>query len=245
MKQQRWHFWKIGDAGKSIVIVASPLILGRTYFPLAKKLAKNYRITIVELLGSGESSRLTTPISFEEHSLHLAQILEGLSLQGAIVIGHSNSGAPVIELAASRPDLIDGIVLADTIGIPPHRRSFFKTAANRALDSLLEPRLTIYGPLHLLKNAIAHTRNFFEQIKISSKLDLTSRLKDVQVPVLIAWGKLDHTLPRHCARSFASLLRHASLYFSKMGSHDWLIERSGEFSSLFSNWEKSIVSSEN
>ena len=245
---QRWHYLELGDhevARKQVVIIASPLIVGRTYLPLAEKLSRDYLVKVIELLGSGDSSQLLRPISFEEHARHLELLFERLQLSGSIVVGHSNSGAPVIELAASRPDLVGGVVLADTIGIPPHNKSLMKTFANRAFDSLLEPKVTVSGSLHLLKNAIVHTRNFFEQIRVSVKTDLVTRIAEVRAPVLIAWGKRDHTLPKSCAQVFASLLRQSFLYFSKQGSHDWLIERPGEFSSLLTTWEKSLVSSKN
>ncbi|MFY0526083.1 alpha/beta fold hydrolase [Archangium gephyra] len=50
----------------------------------------------------------------------------------------------------------------------------------------------------------------------------------VRMPVLLAWGRRDHTMPLSCAERLRERLPHARVYVGA-GSHDWLITDSREF----------------
>jgi pimeloyl-ACP methyl ester carboxylesterase len=99
----------------------------------------------------------------------------------------------------------------------------------RALDGILEPGLSLTGWHHLVYNALAHTRNFFGQIRASIVRDLRAYAPRVTVPTLVAWGARDHTIPPHSAEVLRALLANPRAYTSPTGSHDWIITNPAEF----------------
>ena len=79
---------------------------------------------------------------------------------------------------------------------------------------------------------------FWHQIKVSSKLDLTSEAAQIQVPTLLAWGRYDFTCPLAAGRRYAKLICNAKLHVSS-ASHNWLIMRPDELRSVLSKFVRS------
>ncbi|MEU8761413.1 alpha/beta fold hydrolase [Streptomyces sp. NPDC048659] len=82
-------------------IAAHPALAGR-------------RSLLVDLLGFGLSDR---PAAFdyrmESQAAAVARILDHEGLSGVELVGHSMGGAVAVHLAASRPDLVDRLVVAE------------------------------------------------------------------------------------------------------------------------------------
>jgi len=75
----------------------------------------SYRALLVDLLGSGFSDRPDLfPYTLEAHAAVVARLLDHLSLRGCHVVGHSFGGSVAIVLAASRPDLVADLVVAES-----------------------------------------------------------------------------------------------------------------------------------
>jgi len=72
------------------------------------------RALLVDLLGFGYRDRPPDfPYSMEAHAGSVAALLDHLGLAGCALIGHSMGGTIAITLAASRPDLVACLVVAE------------------------------------------------------------------------------------------------------------------------------------
>ena len=73
-----------------------------------------YRALLIDMLGYGFSDR---PAAFSHtlaaHAEIIARLLDHLGLTQCHVIGHSMDGSIAIALAAARPDLVSGLVVAE------------------------------------------------------------------------------------------------------------------------------------
>src|SRR5689334_24064791 len=81
-----------GD-GPDFVLLASPLVRARTYSPVMRRLARHFRVTVVELPGSGRASPLERPWSVPEYAAWTADLLPRLTASPPWLMGHSDSGA--------------------------------------------------------------------------------------------------------------------------------------------------------
>jgi pimeloyl-ACP methyl ester carboxylesterase len=73
-----------------------------------------YRAVLVDLIGFGFSDRPAAfPHTFAAHAAVVARLLDHLRLRDCHVIGHSMGGSIAIALAAARPDLVSGLVVAE------------------------------------------------------------------------------------------------------------------------------------
>jgi pimeloyl-ACP methyl ester carboxylesterase len=211
-----------------VVLIPSMLVLARSYRPLVTLLAEHSRVLTIELPGSGRGSQLERPWTFEDYAHWLGRCLPMLGLQRPTVIGHSDSGAVALGLAAFYPELVGRVVLADSVGV--ERQPLLNVLGGRAVDAALEWQLTASGLHHPVYNLVRHWRNFVNLVAASAAATLPDYIQRVRVPALIAWGGKDHTMPARFAAQLQAALPRASVWRSSRGSHDWLIVQAGLFS---------------
>lgn len=74
---------------------------------------KKYRVVTVDLPGFGNSGRNRKTWTVEDYSKDISAVLTALDLKNVIIIGHSMSGAIVVETAINNPTRISGVVGVD------------------------------------------------------------------------------------------------------------------------------------
>ena len=223
--------------GPPLVLLATMLVRSRPYAPVIRRLARHFHVYAVDMPGCGRASRLRETWGFERYAAWADRLLDQLRLEQVTLVGHSNSAGTELVMGALYPDRLARIVLADTVGGDASPSSF-RVLLGRALDAFLEPWLSLTGWHHLFYNALLHTRSFFGQVRLSIETDLRPYAPRVTLPVLLAWGARDHTMPLRCAHALESLLPNASLHVAPTGSHDWIITHAAEFGAVVDEWAK-------
>lgn len=117
--------------------------------PVAHRLPADYRLVAPDLRGRGGSNHLPPPYGVRRHAEDCAALLDHLGGEPVVVLGESLGGFVAVMLAASRPELVERLVLADG-GLP--------TPVPDGLDpdALLE---AVVGP------AIARLGQVFESVE--------------------------------------------------------------------------------
>jgi len=223
--------WCATGAGPTAVLLATPFLLARSYRGTAELLARRFHVITLQMPGSGCGSTLAEPWTIADYARWVAGALDVLAVRPAVLIGHSHSGAVALQLAAAYPAAVDRLVLADTVG-GEERRSGMQVLLGRALDALLELRLTLGAWHHLGYNVMAHWRNFWGQVAQAVRTDVRTLARQVQAPTLLAWGARDHTMPLGGAAGLYRRLPRPSLYVSPSGSHDWIVDHAEEFAAV-------------
>ncbi|MGW1712594.1 alpha/beta fold hydrolase [Streptomyces sp. NPDC002156] len=73
-----------------------------------------HRAVIVDLLGHGYSDRPADfPYTLHDHARTVADVLDHLGIQQAVLVGHSMGGAIAIVLASERGDLFSHVIAAE------------------------------------------------------------------------------------------------------------------------------------
>jgi pimeloyl-ACP methyl ester carboxylesterase len=78
-------------------------------------LDRDHRVIAIDLLGHGGSEKPTSGYAIENQADLVAQALSRLGVSGAEVVGHSLGGPVTIALAEQSPQLVDRMVLIDSI----------------------------------------------------------------------------------------------------------------------------------
>lgn len=101
------------------------------WYPNAAGLARRHRIFAVDFIGSAGKGRQTRAIlTRADCSDWLADVIEGLGLEHAALVGSSQGGWLALNLALLRPDRVDAVALlapaASIVPIRPLMRLFIK-----------------------------------------------------------------------------------------------------------------------
>ena len=95
------HGWQCSSTGELLPAAVQPPLQGR-------------RSLLVDFLGHGYSDKpLDFKYGLEEHARTVAALLESTGLRECGLVGHSMGGAIGILVAATRPDLVSLLVMAE------------------------------------------------------------------------------------------------------------------------------------
>jgi pimeloyl-ACP methyl ester carboxylesterase len=86
----------------------------RWWDAVVPSLARDHHVVRIDLLGHGGSEMPRKGYSMPDQARRVAEVLEGLRLPPAVVVGHSLGGAVATALAEDQPARVRGIVLIDT-----------------------------------------------------------------------------------------------------------------------------------
>jgi pimeloyl-ACP methyl ester carboxylesterase len=230
----------LAGSGPPLLLVASPLVLARTYRPVVRCLASSFTVVVVEPPGAGGSERLSHAWSFERYGAWLVELVRRMPLARPIVVGHSDSAPIVLAAARIAPDELRGIVLVGACGASTPR-SVARLVAARAIDAIGEPKFSLRVAPHLLRNVLRHRGIFVEHVRAAASAVCARAAEDVRVPTLLAWGDRDRTVPLAYASRLGRAIEGAKLVVGT-GSHDWLITHPRAFSAALRRFASDIAS---
>lgn len=162
--------------GPNVVILHGLGSTAQDWLPVARLLAKRYRVTLVDLPGHGMSP-MPEPFSLDRAEAALDQALQETSDQPVILVGHSLGGLVAASEALHHPERVRGLVLVETALRPQ------VTAEQRAqLDAELDRDYRGFlraSYMEMAKDSAQGERQFAE----ASKLDPA----DVKPWIHLAW----------------------------------------------------------
>jgi pimeloyl-ACP methyl ester carboxylesterase len=211
------------------VLVPSMLLMARSYAATCRQLVRlGFRVVALELPGSGRSTRSAANWSFEDYAYWLACAVEEIGLSEPTLVGHSASAGVVLTCAARHPSHVGAVVVSDATGCRWHADHLWRIVAGRLMDAIDELAFGVRSAPDALYNATHHPRDFVHQLRLARLCQLHIAQR-VHRPTLIAWGARDRTMPLRFAAELHHVISDASLYVSREGSHDWIVERAEEF----------------
>ena len=101
----------LGESGPRVVFVHGLFGQGRNWTTIAKGLAGNHRVTLVDLPNHGHSP-WTDRVDYLDMAELLAAELEHLG-EPVTLVGHSMGGKVAMQLALRRPELLRALVVVD------------------------------------------------------------------------------------------------------------------------------------
>jgi pimeloyl-ACP methyl ester carboxylesterase len=113
LESVRIHYAEAGDAAPALVIVHGATGSYASFLPLLPALAQHAHVYAIDLRGHNLSGRTPGAYQVPDYGRDVAAFLRTVVGKPAVVAGHSLGGLVTAWLAASAPDLVQGIVLED------------------------------------------------------------------------------------------------------------------------------------
>lgn len=238
----RFSLHRTGDDGPAVLMLHPLALAGSVWDPMAHHLSGDHRVVAPDARGHGDSGWDGADFTVEDLAADAATIIETLGAGPAHVIGLSMGGSTALVLAATRPDLVDRLVLADTTACYGAGR--VETWAERAGNAAEVPRerqldfqrdrwfaeefrerrpdeVERVAKIFLATDSRAHAA----ACRALGALDATALLPRIEAPTLVLVGDEDYATPPEMARTIADGIPGARLHVLRSTRHLSLIER--------------------
>jgi 3-oxoadipate enol-lactonase len=211
---------------------------------LANQLALDHRVICYDQRGHGASDCPPGPYSIADLADDAARVIDhAVGAAGPVVfIGLSLGGMVGQQLALTRPELLRGLVLANTTsGFTPAARAVWdeRIAAIEAggLEAIVDATLQRwfhegYRAVHAAKVARWRRRivtqnpaGYLACCAAIRALDLTEQLNRIRTPTLVLAGELDMGTPPAMSEVIAHHIPAAQLFTLKRASHLSVLEQ--------------------
>jgi 3-oxoadipate enol-lactonase len=248
-----WH--EVTGAGSPVLLIHEGIADSRMWDPQWATFPRVHRTVRCDLRGFGRTAIASGSFS---HARDVIELLEGLALGPASLVGASLGGRIALEIALARPDLVDRLVLVDA-GLPGHswspvvRRYFDEEDAaleegeiDRAVEATL--RMWVDGPNRAPDQVAPQVRQLvgtMQRLGYELQLpvwetadegllvpDVADRLDEVRAPTLVLVGSEDVADMHTIAERLATEITGARRAEVSGAAHVPSLERPGEFDAL-------------
>lgn len=179
--------------------------------PLGDKLEKNYRITILDLPGFGESAEPKEVLNIYDYADILDDFLSQLKISNPIVMGHSFGGRISI-VYASKHD-VKKLVLFGSPCIRKERKISFKVKMLKKLKKVPGlNKLEGFAKKHIGSRDYKAASDMMRKILVNTvNQDLSNEARCIKAPTLLIWGDLDDEAPIDEAKELEQIIPDAGL----------------------------------
>ncbi|MEQ9608942.1 MAG: 3-oxoadipate enol-lactonase [Kiloniellaceae bacterium] len=216
------HVQDIGPAHRPALVFSNSLGTDfRIWDDVVARLAETFRIVLYDKRGHGLSELGDPPYSLDDHVGDLAALLDDLAIADAVICGLSVGGLIAQGLYMARPDLVAGLVLADTahkIGTAEmwaQRMAAIEDGGIASIaDAILERWFTEAfresDPIALTGWHAMLTRTpkagYLGTCAALRDSDLTEQTREIAVPALCLVGAEDGATPPALVKQLADLI---------------------------------------
>ena len=230
--------YEVAGEGKPVVLVHGWLTNLDTMKPLQNHLSKNFKVYNLDVIGFGKSDLPKQPLSTEDFSNFLNDFLDALNIENPILIGHSNGGRMIINLAGRNLRKVNKIVLIDSAGIVPKRKPkyYAKVYTFKAVKNFTKifPNTEMFRNLRermLGKFGSSDYKNSPEVLRKTMSIivneDQKKLMPNIKVPTLIIWGENDTATPLEDGKTMEKLIPDSGLVVYKGRTHFSYLEELG------------------
>ena len=222
-------------------------------------LAQKFRVYAIDFWGFGYSTRKMMDWNYELYLQQLQNFIDNLGIQRASLIGHC-MGAGVSQLFCTHHrERVNKLVLVSPAGLPNPSPLIDEAAVQRCLRQLMTNQgksrrllldtMFIYQDSSLSDEYFAELTRFHEiagtnEVLISNLKNnffdgLSTEIKhlgEMDVPILIVWGRHDKAVTPGMEQKMNSMLRSSQLEIFEESAHCANYEQPDKFNSLVMNF---------
>lgn len=114
------HYQQTGS-GQDLILIHGLFGSLENLNMVAKPLSQDFRVTSVDVRNHGLSPH-KVGMSYPELALDVLELMDELSIEAAVVLGHSMGGKIAMQLALDNPERVKKLIVADIspVSYPPH-----------------------------------------------------------------------------------------------------------------------------
>ena len=219
---------------------------------------KKGKLVLADWRGCGLSKGLKTEddVDFNVFADDYLHLIEALNLTNICVIGHSTGGLIGMLAILKQPEKFSNLILLDSIGplgietpIPLDQllghfeaMSLNEEVSNATIAATIQNVDTTTDHFKALAKATFNVdRAVWKGVPrtLCTKIDITEKMKDLKLPVLILHGENDMVLPKEGSEKMHAMLPKSELHILKNQGHSLNVENPKLFVNLVEDfWSK-------
>jgi 3-oxoadipate enol-lactonase len=240
--------YHVRGAGRLVMFLHPIGTRAEFWNPVVERMADRCRCVTVDFRGHGDSDVPARRFSIEDLADDAIELLRLERAAGAVVVGCSLGGMVAQGIALKAPELLAGLVLADTtyMQTPESRKAVEQRAADslKGMPAMLESTLTRWFPAPFLalnppEAEACRTWLLDDDPVVFSwgweairDLDYGERIAQIKLPALVLRGSLDASSQRPVMQAMAKLLPRGRYVEIDGAGHVAPLERPDIFTSL-------------
>lgn len=242
-------YFTVKGEGIPIVFIHPPTLTSVNFEYQLENLSQYFKIITFDIRGHGKSSYSSTPITYQLIVEDINRLLDHIGINKAFVCGYSTGGSIVLEfLLTSENRSLGGIVISGMSEVSDtllkNRISLGVKLAKAGLVSVLAWSISQSNSDNqkLFKKIFADakqgdSRNIEQYYTFSLHYNCTNRLRNINHPVILIYGKKDKQF-----HSYAKLLHDQlpvnELIFIENTNHRIPTKAANELNNLISHFVK-------
>jgi 3-oxoadipate enol-lactonase len=238
------HYEERGS-GRPLLLVPGIPAVADDWGPLAERLSGSRHVVAYDNRGSGRSTVTPGPYSIAGLASDAIALLDFLEIESADVFGMSMGGMIAQEMALSRPQRVDRLVLGCThCGLrhsPRPEREAGRAFAMETDDWAV--RMRALAPFAFARGVdgamlerfvekksadVQEAEGYRAQIAAVLAHDTYDRLGEIRQPTLILTGDDDRVIPAAASEVLHERIPHSLLYVIRGAGHLFFLERPDE-----------------
>lgn len=224
LKEFNIAYSRDGDGTPLVLIHGYPLDHS-IWDPVVPLLTGTFQVITPDLRGFGESGSTRGTYGMPELAADLAEMLDGLRIEQAVLVGHSMGGYVALAFAKAFPARVRGLglVSSQVLADPPDRKEGrYKSAADVAekgvavVADAMAPKLTADPRLKGLARDLIMKQSpdgVMGALKaMAEREDATEMIRGFQLPVVLVHGDADALIPIDRAREVEAAVLQARMF---------------------------------
>ncbi len=234
--QQCKIVYEVGGDGRNVVLLHCWAGSKEYWKWTVQALIPHFRVYALDLKGFGDSDKPKDGYTMDDYSRLVAEFMDTLGIDSAILVGHSLGGKIAVNFAEQHPDRMESLVLVGTpvnkvslglrvftwpiIGKPWYwivkRIGKYTLQTQEAKRAWLKPTIN----------------SAVRSMKAFSGTDLSGKLSRIRMPTLVVIGDKDRSSAAKQASVFVRELENVKLCVVKHAAHSPMCENPAAFNRL-------------
>jgi len=199
----------------------------RSFEPVLPHLPSELRVMALTQRGHGDSEKPAGGYRPADFAADVAAFMDVMEIERAVLVGHSMGSVNAMRFAIDHPSRVAGLLLAGTMpwfGRPPELLEFHREQIVPLADPVPDALARDFQQSTLARPIDASMLDGFvaESLKVPAFVwraafagfiddDFSPRLREIEVPTLIVWGRHDAFCPAADQAAMLDLIRTARL----------------------------------
>lgn len=256
LEGHKTHYLEKGE-GEPIVLIHGFFYDSDLWVSNIDKLAEHYKVYALDLWGFGYSTREPLDFSYQLFSDQVLLFMDALGIERAHIAGQSMGGGTVIWFGVQNRSRVNKIILVDPAGVPhgipltgkifnlPRVGEFFLGLKSNFIrkknladlwfykkDLITESYFEDVTRFHKIKGTTECMLTILRKEFFNTLSDELQQLAQLDIPILIVWGKEDKAIPVKMGEKMHRILKGSRLEIFDQAGHMPQYECSEEFNKL-------------